>query len=307
MPLKLAWLRTAISSSQTAVRKLFHWKFASVFGVGLWLGGLSLMGSDKYTAALIFFVLGGLWMWGWWFVEHPAPKMRKGQTSWRKDQKKQIRVRWFGALGPLVITAVMCGITLHLREQKMLRDYSGPLYPGSKPAPPVTCIVPPAPNSLAVFLGGNVVTTKTFPYRVMRVNGEDLLIMRRRGNGLLLDFRAFDDRGDIIAKMWQTQGDENHYWVRPDARMERNDSGSLSVFDHTDHLALNVSFLNPSTVKVTGIFRASRLPQEAVIITDKQIQTPDGIYQSSGCYLNSEAGGLNYGLPEAIGPISDDK
>jgi hypothetical protein len=127
----------------------FHWRYSSVFGAGLWFAGVGAMVGDKYTVAIVFYVLGLLWLVGWWLVEHPGPNHRKGQTQWTSKQIEQIRIRWLGALVPIAITAFMLFLTLHLKVENELKQHAGPLHAGHKPTPPNTC--PIQPGSLGIF------------------------------------------------------------------------------------------------------------------------------------------------------------
>jgi hypothetical protein len=73
--------------------KALRWKFASVFGVALWFAGIGAMLSDKYIWAFIFYVVGAVWLLGWWLSEHPGPKVA-------------------GIVIIVAITAIMCAATV---------------------------------------------------------------------------------------------------------------------------------------------------------------------------------------------------
>jgi hypothetical protein len=254
---------------------VFGWRFSSVFGVAWWFAGVGAMIGDKYVAALIFYAIGGLWLFGWWLVEHPSPRRREAQQQWTRNQKKQIQKRWFGAMAPIAITAIMCMWTLHLKTENELRQHDGTLYAGSEPSPPNPCAVPD--GFLTIFIGTNASFTSSFPHTVLQINQEKILAINKGKDGKLYGmFRIFDDRGEILARMPSSPENNSTYWVRPDSRMYRKDLSSLTVYDRRDVEVLDIDFLNSSSVSVRGIFREPSDPKSKVVITKTELITPSG-------------------------------
>jgi hypothetical protein len=69
------------------LRQLFHWRYSSVFGVGLVFCGVGAMIASKFGIAIVCYLPGGIWLIGWWLTEHPYPKTEKGPGSMEQITK----------------------------------------------------------------------------------------------------------------------------------------------------------------------------------------------------------------------------
>ncbi len=142
----------------------------------------------------------------------------------------------------------------------------GVLVPAHRPTPPL----PPGLNAaqipkdaLKVFLGSNVAWATRMPHTVLTMAGEPMItIDRKKGHDELVVtvLRIFDDRNNIIARI-----DADGFWVENSTRKKRPDSHTLVVFDHTDTEVLRITFLNRTTISVTGIFRHASLARPVIV------------------------------------------
>jgi hypothetical protein len=90
-----------------------------------------------------------------------------------------------------------------------------------------------------------------FPHVVSRVHGEDVFVLDRDPSGVFVSFRVFDDVGDAVARL-----ERNTFVAMNSAsHVERPSASNLIVFDDRNSKVLDVQFLNPQAIKITGIRR----------------------------------------------------
>jgi len=106
-------MREWIVARLALAHSIFHWKYTSVLGFGLWLAGIGAMISDKFVVAIFLYTTGGLWLCGWWLIENPAHKPKRASATTK--YKKRLVKRWVGVASLVLITLVPCGYTLYLR------------------------------------------------------------------------------------------------------------------------------------------------------------------------------------------------
>ncbi len=163
-------------------------------------------------------------------------------------------------------------------DQRDLARNEGILYPGNLPMPHSRCQI--AQNEVALFAGNNVHKGQHFNNTILMIGGEEIIgVEAAEGPALKLRvLRIFDDHDDIIARV-----DQNRIWLHPNARKSRPDRSTLIVYDHKDVQVLNLKFLNPRAIAVTGIFRARGM--STVVITDRGIEA-NGFTAAGDCIWN---------------------
>jgi len=108
-----------------------------------------------------------------------------------------------------------------------------------------------AKGAVAQYLGNTVSVVTEFPHVVLRVHGEDVFILDRDASGLVISFTAFDDGGNVVSRL-----NRNAFTaINRASYVERLSTSNLIVFDNRDTKVLDVQFLNPQAVKITGILR----------------------------------------------------
>ena len=158
------------------------------------------------------------------------------------------------------------------------------LLPANDPDPPnIVAAKEKVPNMrgdavMKVILGSNIGYTSKDMWVVLRLSGNDLLTMHRDKNGILINAKIFADDGKILAQI-----KDNEFFIneKNSFRIERPDTHTLIVYDLQAEQALNIQYLNPTLIRVFGIFRYS----------DSLLVATDG----SVILSNSHFGGMEIG------------
>jgi len=137
-----------------------------------------------------------------------------------------------------------------VQKAEELRQEVAPLVAAALPEP-VSSNCPIARDSVGLYLGNRISVITEFPHVVFRAHGEDVLRIDRQASDLVISFRVFNESGTLVARL-----DRNTFTAaNSGARVERPDASSLTVFDDQDTKVLDVQFLNPQALKMTGILR----------------------------------------------------
>ena len=174
------------------------------------------------------------------------------------------------------------------KVEKSFSGNEGILVPGNKPTPqlPGNRAIPD--GSLAVLFGSNVSINSQFPHVLLRLGGEDMIVINRDatgGNLKITTLRIFDDRDEIIARI-----DQNEFWVKNTNRAKRPDEHTLIVYDYHDEQVLKLEFLNPQIVQVEGIFRSSKINPSYAVITPTEMRImPNRMTLTGNTMINSAA------------------
>jgi hypothetical protein len=156
---------------------------------------------------------------------------------------------------------------------------SGVILPGNKPTPHVSPCIPDIPKgSIILIYGDSVSYTNDFPHTVIQSGDQPLLVIGEKNGGATISGRFFSADSKIVAEI-----KDNHFFVNPNNyfRIERPNKHVLIVYDQQGHQALNVEYLNPSTIKLLGRFNFPDSPP--VIISEKGIRRKGMPYISRVC------------------------
>jgi hypothetical protein len=136
----------------------------------------------------------------------------------------------------------------------------GYLTPDNKPDPPSD--LPPmvrdqrhealisSPNSINVYLGSNLINVTGDQCTIFNIMDKDVLWVDRSKEGLMISGVVFAKDKKIIAKL-----DRNEIDINPNNTFKRDlQKHRLIVTDDSDTEVLNVAFLNPRAVQITGKF-----------------------------------------------------
>jgi hypothetical protein len=168
------------------------------------------------------------------------------------------------AVGMLVLVADLAALLYLYRVNaaRELKEQVAPLIAASLPQP-VSSNCPIPKNTVALYLGNRVSVITDFPHVIFRVHGDEALRIDRAASDLLITFRVFNDSGALVASL-----DRNTFTTRSSAaHVERPDASHLLVFDDRGTQVLEVQFLNPQAIKMTGILRYPGV--EPIIIGEK--------------------------------------
>lgn len=162
----------------------------------------------------------------------------------------------------LDFVAIVCLYRVNLAEE--LRQQVAPLVAAALP-PPVSSNCPIPRGAVALYLGNTVSVITAFPHVVFRVHGEDVFVLDRNSSGLLISFTAFDDQGSVVGRL-----EGNAFAAtNPASHVERPSASNVIVFDDRNSKVLDVQFLNPQAIKVTGILRYPKV--EPIVISEKYL------------------------------------
>jgi hypothetical protein len=163
----------------------------------------------------------------------------------------------------------------------LVEALKGLLVPGDEPDPPLptSCQAPVPPNALRVYLGGSSAGYSTSDeITVLTVKGNDILDVRRTSKGLAINAKTFSEDGKIIAEIV-----DNQFYINPNNffRMDKPDSHSILVYDLRGRKVLDIRYINPHSVRVTGIFQ---VPGVAPVIIGESELTINTNLLSGNCF-----------------------
>jgi hypothetical protein len=144
--------------------------------------------------------------------------------------------------------------------------FHGALTPAKLPTPPTPCRgEQPSADALLLFFGNSLTYSTASTFRALKIADENMLSVERTPEGIFLTATIYGEDGRIIGQVVS-----NELYVNNNPyRMKRHDSHSLTVYDPQGKVVLDVKYLNPSTLKVTGVFRSPR--GSPVIVEEEQI------------------------------------
>ncbi len=119
-----------------------------------------------------------------------------------------------------------------------------------------------------------------------------MLTINKNVEGIAVSANIFGPDGRIVAQMI-----ENKFHINPNNyyRTEQ-DEHTLVVYDQYARKVLDVRFLNPSSVRVLGIFHCPG--QSPITIEESVVKIGNRPYMSMGC-LGEATVGLDVDVPEA--------
>lgn len=154
----------------------------------------------------------------------------------------------------------------YLADLKKFGQIAGQLYPGTDPDPPTQCRPLLPPDVLKIFLGNSMAWTPKDEHVVIRVDGENILSLKRIGTAIAISAIVRSKDGRVVAEIAN-----NHFHINPNNyfRTERHNSSSLIVYDQQDRKVLDVRYLNRSSILFLGIFE---FPDRRPVVIEPQRQ-----------------------------------
>jgi hypothetical protein len=152
---------------------------------------------------------------------------------------------------------------------------SGWLRPGHDPTPPTRCQVPelsvkgPQQDDLVIFFGntvGWINKNSPFPWVILKIAGHPVLTLEKKKTGeIAISGEVYNPQDDAIVVLAN-----NKFTTSTEAFVVDSTSTSLRVtVKHLNETVLNVQYLNPHTVRISGHFYYQR--HNVLIGTDKSI------------------------------------
>ena len=174
-----------------------------------------------------------------------------------------------------VVFAGAVGMVVYLYRvnlPKELKQQVVPLVAAALP-PPVSRNCPVPKGAVALYLGNAVSVITEFPHVVLRVHGEDVFILYRDAAGLVVNFTVLDDGGKVVGRLSRNVFKA----INPGSHVERPSASSLALLDDRDSKVLDVQFLNPQAIQITGTLRYPGV--DPIVIGEKYLGIGGSIAQ----------------------------
>lgn len=186
------------------------------------------------------------------------------------------------AVGALILAADLAALFYLYRVNTVreLKEQVAPLIAAALPQP-VSSNCPIPKNAVALYLGNRVSVITEFPHVVFRAHGDETLRIDRVSSDLLITFRLFNDSGALVASLARN----TFTTTNSVAHVERPDVSHLLVFDDRGTQVLDVEFLNPQAIKLTGILR---YPGVDPIIIGEKYSGKGGSIMPQACSTGTE-------------------
>ena len=257
----------AVLQLWSAVRRVFHWRISQALILLCFATGVGTALAERFALAYFFFVLFGIWSVLCWFasdllakkkseLEKLEKKTHKISTKPKKiaEYKKAHRtyLLYFKIGVPVMLIGLMAACLAEV--QSIQREYelslpNGWLIPANDELPQSDCS--PAANELALYMGTNASVSGKFPHTLIQYRGKDVLSIDRNDKNQIavtVEVRGVDDK--LIATI-----DKNNFNLTQNAlqtHKPRPDRNTFVVYDEYGNQALNVRYLNPRAIRISG-------------------------------------------------------
>ena len=165
-------------------------------------------------------------------------------------------------------------------------EFEGVLIPANDPIPPNPCPGPPPQGAIAIYIGSSVgYTTAIHPYGVLKLDDEVVLSIEKSDDGLLLNATVRSPDKRVVATI-----EKNKFRVNPNNYfyIKRPDKHTLIVRDQQNRECLNVRFLNPTAVKVLGVFEFATGNLPAIVINEAEVLSIENSIIRNACIDEAE-------------------
>jgi hypothetical protein len=161
----------------------------------------------------------------------------------------------FKIIGCALIVAISVSAFVRMYgryQQKELAANEGYLYPADTKSPSTKC--PLQRGAISFFLGSNVAQIPMDKINdeipILNISGEDIIrIAIEYGTIKVTYLEVYDKNGTSIANIH-----DGKFWLKPELRRKRDDYSRLTLYDEYDKEALEISYVNHSTMLINGYF-----------------------------------------------------
>ena len=235
---------------------------------------------SPYLPVIIFIIVGSLLL-ALWFDSHKL---------WRANPTRQ-KIARFSLATCSVFGLIFCaGWEYYLFNRPAPEtEFEGELLPANDPNPPSPCDAFPPPNTFLLYYGNSLAWLKDqSSITVIKVGNSNLLSIDRGPKGIYVTSDIFGVDGKIIAEL-----NKNRFHINRNNffRRERPDRSTLIVYDGEKRQVLNIRYLNPSAVKILGIFHA---PGHRPVSIEEEKQNLGGLTMSRYCSKNQPSDAVIY-------------
>jgi hypothetical protein len=140
-----------------------------------------------------------------------------------------------------------------VKEIHEQQEFSGLLLPANDPTPENACSDVPFPirsDAMLIILGNSASFNSASPHTVLKVRGEDMIILTKKDNAIAVNVKIFGRDRRIVAEI-----KDNEFSINPNNyfRKEQPDKSTLIVYDQYASKVLDVRFMNSSTIRFLGV------------------------------------------------------
>ena len=236
--------------------------------------------TPQWIMGVIFFVAALAGGAVWFFISH----------------KQYHSALWIGFF---IVVAILLNVTLYIRNEIVQREiqaqtpvFYGELVPGNEPTPELPSPLPPGiPRDMVfLFLGNNVIATDYSESLVLSKGEESFLSISIKSGKMYITADLFDSNNNRIAKIIQ-----NEFQANPDYAFnpKQPDAHSLVVRDMQGVEVLNVRFLNPRAIRISGRFHMQGYSEPVVVMQDGALILP-GNNILSGCMFVQNGSAIHF-------------
>jgi hypothetical protein len=180
---------------------------------------------------------------------------------------------------------IMCFFSVYQAIQgerkRELEKLDGPLTPANDLRPSSGCA---SDRQDLIILGRLEAASMEYPATVMKISDRSILTLNKGPYGLLVNLEVWDDDGKIIVDIQGNIFRINHFNYY---EKKRPDLHTLIVYDQRKEMVLNVRYMNPSTIKITGKFKYKG---RTVDVTDEHLDIDKMTRLDDLCVRNFKPG-----------------
>lgn len=251
------------------LKKVFHFHPGLIIGTTLPLGfGMAFV--NRFPEAYLLFSVclvcaAGLWLTSDSLLKAkakseklPAKRNRFSQEEIARimrHKKNRHRLRKWGGCTAIAALGIVCfATTARWNYEWELEQTFGVLTPADDPTPePMSCLgslQQPSPSAIRVYAGGGLFWSDGKTLTLVRIHDKPMLSGTLIKESLVISGDIYTPDGDLV------HIDQNHFETQSDLgfKPKRPDRHTLKVLDRWHREVLDIRFLNPRAIKLSGIF-----------------------------------------------------
>lgn len=257
------------------LKKVFRFHPGWVIGTALSLG-FTMALANRFPDAYILFALCLIWAEGMWLTsdylfkarvksEKPPAKRRRFSddeiAAIMCHKRGKYRFQKWGWCAGIAALALACFAFVARRNYEWdLQQNFGVLTPAHDPMPPVPCrFIQPTPSAIRVYAGGGLFWTNSDHFSLVSVGGRPIIFAGLQDGKMEISGDVYSPDGDLV------HIDGNKFETLAGFKPGRPDRHTLIVWDKWHQKVLDIRFLNPHAIRLSGEFRA---PGHAPVIID---------------------------------------